>query len=82
MRIILLLLLLALTLSACQPRVPAGDSLPDPGKEMGALDVHGSIIYVSRYIDHEAGVACWVSATYNIYGGGISCLPLDQTKLR
>jgi len=31
---------------------------------------------MTRYIDREAGVACWV-----INGGGLDCLPLDQTRL-
>lgn len=34
---------------------------------------------VRRYVDVEAGVVCW---TYKSgYAGGISCLPLSQTRL-
>ena len=33
----------------------------------------------NRFIDHEAGVVCWVYR--GGFGGGISCLPLDETSL-
>jgi hypothetical protein len=41
---------------------------------------------VYRYIDAEAGVVCWVTHESGLgmeYGpfSGISCLPLDETKL-
>ena len=35
---------------------------------------------VNRFVDDEAGVACWVYAAYN--KGGISCLPIGETRLR
>jgi hypothetical protein len=34
---------------------------------------------IGRFEDKDAGVVCWVIAEYS--GGGISCLPLDQTNL-
>jgi hypothetical protein len=34
---------------------------------------------VDRFIDDEAGVVCW---TWNIVnGGGMSCLPIQETRL-
>lgn len=38
-----------------------------------AIVVDGCIY---RYMDEEVGVVCWYT-----YKGGISCLPIDQTKL-
>lgn len=35
--------------------------------------------YIGRYEDKEAGVVCWAFKTG--YAGGISCLPINQTKL-
>jgi hypothetical protein len=35
--------------------------------------------FVERYIDEEAGVVCWVVRGTD--GGGIDCLPLDDTRL-
>jgi hypothetical protein len=36
-------------------------------------------LWTSRIIDEEAGVICWVYKAG--YAGGISCLPLEQTRL-
>lgn len=36
---------------------------------------------VYRFIDPDADVVCWVSI-YGATGGGISCMPLNQTRLR
>ena len=33
----------------------------------------------TRYVDEEAGVVCWVYTAF--HGGGISCLPISETKL-
>jgi uncharacterized protein YceK len=35
--------------------------------------------YVRRIVDEEAGVVCWIHK--DTYQGGISCLPLSETKL-
>ena len=44
-----------------------------------AVGVATGLYGVSRFIDEEAGVVCWVYA-----GGraGIGCLPLSQTRLQ
>ena len=34
---------------------------------------------VSRFVDKEAGVVCWLSAVYGGYA--ISCLPIKDTML-
>jgi hypothetical protein len=34
---------------------------------------------ISRFVDDEAGVVCWVYLELN--AGGISCLPISDTKL-
>ena len=39
----------------------------------------GGLFTVSRIIDEEAKVVCWVFTGY--YKGGISCLPLNETGL-
>lgn len=44
---------------------------------VGFNQVGGTVI--TRSIDREAGVVCWVYA--NGYQGGISCLPLSETTL-
>jgi hypothetical protein len=36
-------------------------------------------VNVTRYIDEEADVVCWVMTGYN--RGGVSCLPLHETSL-
>jgi len=33
--------------------------------------------HIARHIDSEAGVVCWVY----LATGGVSCLPISQTKL-
>lgn len=47
--------------------------LPDEGKK--TLDNSA----VTRFTDDEAGVVCWVYQDFN--RGGISCLPINDTKL-
>ena len=39
---------------------------------------------IERFIDREAGVVCWVfeDTVYEGGAGGLSCLPLDVTKLK
>jgi hypothetical protein len=34
---------------------------------------------ITRHMDEEAGVVCWVYS--NGYQGGISCLPIGDTRL-
>jgi len=58
---------LIVLVTACAPAVsePVGDN--------------GVERYIERYVDTEAGVTCWIYS--NGYQGGISCLPIEQTKL-
>lgn len=35
---------------------------------------------VTRFVDEEAGVVCWMQT--RVYSGGIGCLPLSETNLR
>jgi len=55
-------------LAGCQPKLiePV-----EPGVNLG--------YNISRYVDAEAGVVCWV---YNAsYSGGLACLPISDTRL-
>lgn len=53
----------------------SGDAQPaDNGSvETPPVSEHGGI---DRYVDEEAGVVC-----YGYYNNGISCLPINQTRL-
>lgn len=38
---------------------------------------------LERYVDHNAGVACWtVKYPGHFESPGLACLPLEQTRLR
>lgn len=64
-----LLLGLLLLLVACGP---AGE----PQKQVNGGSVgHG----ISRYVDNEAGVVCWVYDGFK--SAGIDCLPIGETGL-
>jgi hypothetical protein len=43
--------------------------------------VDGLPIDIYRYIDREAGVVCYKYDSAKYQQGGLSCLPLDQTRL-
>lgn len=61
------LLAVLLLLAGCGS--PPGSSVD--GKSLGRIQGAG----ISRFIDDEAGVVCWV------YYYGISCLSISQTRL-
>lgn len=61
-----LLITVLIALTACAaPAVMQGAVTSDPS--------------IMRWTDREAGVVCWVYYGYN--KGGISCLPIDETRL-
>lgn len=72
---ILLVVLLAFYLVGC---AEAGVVQEDTVQAQWAVVNEGYAMEVMRFIDEEAGVACWVAIGYN--RGGISCVPLDQLK--
>jgi hypothetical protein len=77
-RKILALFVLALFFSACAAPVPESGSLTQGHEEFVRVAGDGLDVVV-RFIDYEAGVACWV---YNGYHkGGVYCLSLDETWL-
>lgn len=48
---------------------------PDVEEGVGSRPIPGTAVY--RVVDAVAGVVCW---TYD--GTGISCLPIEQTKIK
>jgi hypothetical protein len=78
MRRILLVVLLGWLLVGCAPSEAPSDSSPNvhyvTNYNLGGFNV-------TRFVDAEAGVVCWVFSPGQGGGGGISCLPIDQTKL-
>jgi hypothetical protein len=48
-----------------------------PDSTLGKSIPVGSKSNVYRYIDTEAGVACWLYT-----GGGIDCMPMSDTNLK
>ena len=54
--------------TGCQPKVIESRS---PSVNLGYA--------ISRYVDEEAGVVCWVYGVTS--GGGLSCLPIADTRL-
>lgn len=60
---------MGLLLAACQFPAPA----PNPATNQW------NIQNVNRIFDDQAGVVCWIYSNNN--QGGISCLPVSQTKL-
>ena len=67
MKRLVVLVVMILILTSC---VPEGVTVEQP-------DIIKS--NVTRFIDEEAGVVCWEYDGYR--SGGISCLPIDETKL-
>lgn len=65
MKRVILVLALALVLI-----VGCAPAMPDD------VELVSNNIPIRRYVDEEAGVVCWM-----YYSNGISCLPVDQTKL-
>jgi len=71
-RLCLVLVLMAVVLASCVPKV-------EPGEEP-LVEGHIRItIFVSRVVDAEAGVVCWVYQGSR--SGAISCMPLSETEL-
>ncbi len=66
-----LVLLMCLLLISCLGGAPVEDPLMVRSDDLP--------MGVIRFIDHEAGVVCWLSDVY--YGNSISCLPLSETLL-
>lgn len=62
----LIILLISMTLAGCEV------SHVTETKELASG--------ITRLVDPEAGVVCWVYSGYNV--GGISCLPLSETNLK
>lgn len=69
MRRLLIIALLAL----------AGCGQPQPPQVVEARERARIESDITRHIDEEAGVVCWVYS-YG-YQGGISCLPIEDTRL-
>jgi len=67
----LIIFLLALILTAC--------SAPPPKEQLKTESINDIRYNITRYVDDEAGVVCWVYGNYE--KGGLSCLPLSQTSI-
>ena len=67
MKGLLLWLVIALLLVSCESLNP-----DEPERIAVGSDI-------TRFIDEEAGVVCWIYTGYN--KGGISCLPIKDTAL-
>lgn len=67
---VLMILVAVFMLTCCAPVAPAS---------YGEQDMTSR--YIHRWVDHEAGVVCWV---FQYYGeaAGISCLPIEHTLIR
>ena len=76
-RIILVGLVLIFMIACARPEYQ--DSQGAKPQTIGRISIDGYGGYVERITDNEAGVVCWVLMGYE--KGGISCLPLEQTKL-
>ena len=64
-----------LVLVMCVALLVACKSVPAKEETVVIADNWNEVI---RFIDEEAGVVCWWTGSYR---GGISCLPISQTKL-
>ncbi len=72
----LLILVVLVVLAGCVPRVISDDRVIKED-ELHITRLHRSWNYtVFRFVDTEAGIACWGAS-----GSGISCLPLSETNL-
>jgi starvation-inducible outer membrane lipoprotein len=69
MKKVVVVLLCVLLLAACAPPTP------EVIEKTSVIQPVTASSEVVRYCDEQAGVVCWVG------GGGISCLPLNQTTL-
>ena len=74
MRIVIVCLAMCVLLAGCN-QTPLPTVKPD---EISGVVMSGTTS-VSRYIDTQAGVVCWILRTG--YAGGVSCLPIGQTRL-
>lgn len=77
MKIVITLLLLGLTLSACAPPPPTNKSTDVGDLKLVEETKLGPNFW--REYDEEARVVCWV--VYSSSGLGISCLPTGDTSL-
>jgi hypothetical protein len=77
MKKIALVLVLAFLLVGCSGSIGLEEINPQfdflDGRRTYLKDDGGTFAF--RFVDQEAGVACWV------VGGGLSCLPLSETLL-
>ena len=70
----ILLLILLLALIGCSPKVI------EPESDGYTTLYHTNFSGLYRFIDEDAGVACWV--WLGVSGAaGLDCLPLEQTRL-
>lgn len=75
----LTLIVLLVLLAACGP-VPTTQTITADVEQRATITIFKNGIVpsgsVSRFVDHDAKIVCW------IYGGyGIDCLPLESTDL-
>ena len=79
--IVLILVLLSVLVGCVERNEPEISTKPTtPVVLVTELGNSGATDYrVSRFIDKEAGVVCWISKVS--YGYAISCLPLKDTLL-
>lgn len=76
---ILLISLVLLVLVGCATQEYTNEDSGIDSIYLGKIKSGSYANYIERFIDSEAGVVCWVVVEFR--GGGISCLPLDQTNL-
>lgn len=78
--LIVLILVLASIISSCVPAyISEAKTTTTPEIIINGYEIMEMNSGVSRFIDKEAGVVCWMSRVS--YGYSISCLPLDATLL-
>ena len=73
MRYLVACIVMLVVLAGCGAQIP----LATPGA-MTRTNATGNTDVI-RYVDIEAGVVCWIVRSG--YGGGISCLAIEQTRL-
>jgi ABC-type Fe3+-hydroxamate transport system substrate-binding protein len=72
----IVLISMMVLLSSCAPADANNSDLNNKSITVFNEDAYGNIIQIK---DEEAGVVCWVYKEGS--AGGISCLPLKDTKL-
>lgn len=68
-----------IVLLTCLLLISCGSAPIDQASVIPQIASDGLPYGVGRFIDHEAGVVCWLSDVY--YGNSISCLPIGETLL-